>query len=247
MENKTDIIQEKREILKIESLYKKYNNKSKYAVDNVSFTCYEGEKVGLLGINGAGKTTTLKCLTGMIPYTKGKITICGYDLVKKPMHARKCFSFVTDNHTVFLKMTGYEYLSFMSDVYEVPIKERKALIEQLDEVFHLGEAMGKMISDYSHGMKQKICMMGSLMHQPDLWILDEPMIGLDPYMQTNVAEFMNQYVAKGKTILFSSHNLDMVARLCDRVIILKKGELVADLDIDDEIRQSPEKLSQYYL
>ena len=142
--------------LEVKEISKQYGSFT--ALHPLSFTLSEPGVYALLGTNGAGKTTTLKCLTGMIPYTKGKITICGYDLVKKPMRARKCFSFVTDNHTVFLKMTGYEYLSFMSDVYEVPIKERKALIEELDEVFHLGEAMGKMISDYSHGMKQKICM-----------------------------------------------------------------------------------------
>ncbi|MGN0765575.1 MAG: ABC transporter ATP-binding protein [Christensenellales bacterium] len=233
--------------LKIEHLYKRYDAKSRYVVDDVSFSCYRGQKVGLLGVNGAGKTTTLKCLTGMIPYDKGSVEIFGYDIAKQPIKAKRNFSLVTDNHDVFVKMTGYQYVNFMADVYGVDAQLRKTRLQELEQVFRLGDAMDSMIDGYSHGMKQKICMMGSLIHQPDLWILDEPMIGLDPYMQTSVAEYMNQYVASGKTILFSSHNLDMVAKLCDRVVILKKGKVVADIVVDEAIQSDPTVLSQYYI
>ena len=233
--------------LKIEHLYKRYEAKSRYVVDDVSFSCYRGQKVGLLGVNGAGKTTTLKCLTGMIPYDKGSVEIFGYDIAKQPIKAKRNFSLVTDNHDVFVKMTGYQYVNFMADVYGVDAQLRKTRLQELEQVFRLGDAMDSMIDGYSHGMKQKICMMGSLIHQPDLWILDEPMIGLDPYMQTSVAEYMNQYVARGKTILFSSHNLDMVAKLCDRVVILKKGKVVADIVVDEAIQSDPTVLSQYYI
>lgn len=233
-------------ILKVNSLCKKYSTRANYAIKDISFSCEKGQIVGLLGSNGAGKSTSLKCITGMIPLTEGEITICGCNVSKDPIEAKRHFSFVTDNHATFVKMTGLQYLSFMADVYKVSKEDRMRRYEELESVFQLGDAVKKLISNYSHGMKQKICMMASLIHEPDLWILDEPMVGLDPRTQNAVINFMHAYANKGKTILFSSHNLDVVRRVCDRVVIINKGDIVADLVIDDAMRNDHTIIEGYY-
>lgn len=232
--------------LEIKSLFKKYGEKQDYAVKDISFAAARGEIVGLLGPNGAGKSTVLKCVTGMLPPTSGDIAIAGYPIKEKPLQAKSNLSFVTDNHSVFVKMTGMQYLSFMSDVYGVETNARAPRIEELEKSFRLGDAVNNLISSYSHGMKQKICMMGSLIHSPNLWILDEPMVGLDPRTQDAVTRFMKEYVKTGKTILFSSHNLDVVQRICDRAVIINRGEIVADIVIEEFVRENPEGLHRYY-
>lgn len=248
MAKKQTIVNEEtqQKTLEVKSLSKKYSAKSNYAAKDISFSCERGQIVGLLGSNGAGKSTSLKCITGMIPLTEGEILIGGYSVTKNPINAKRCFSFVTDNHATFVKMTGLQYLSFMADVYKVPKEVRQSRYEELENVFQLGDAVKRLISNYSHGMKQKICMMASLIHEPDLWILDEPMVGLDPRTQNAVINFMHYYANKGKTILFSSHNLDVVRRVCDRVVIINKGNLVADLVIDEGMRNDHSILEGYY-
>lgn len=233
--------------LEINGLYKKYSEKSDYAVEDIGFNCGEGEIVGILGANGAGKSTILKCLSGMIPITKGEIKICGYSIKEEPVQAKSNFSFVTDNHAVFVKMTGMQYLAFMADVYGVPDKERESRYAELEEAFRLGDSVKRLISGYSHGMKQKICMMGSLMHSPKLWILDEPMTGLDPRTQASVTAYMRSYAAQNKTILFSSHNLDAVQRICDRAVIIDNGKLIADVGVKEYLDKNPEGLQKFYL
>lgn len=233
--------------LEVTNLFKRYGNKADFAVKDISFSCNEGEVVGILGANGAGKSTTLKCITGMIPETKGTITVSGYDVSKNPVEAKRNFSFVTDNHTVFTKMTGMQYLSFMCDVYGVPYEKRDEKIKELEGVFKLGDSINRLISGYSHGMKQKICMMGSLMHEPRLWLLDEPMLGLDPRTQNAVINYMREYVKKGKTILFSSHNLDVVERVCDRVLIIASGELKKVIVSNVDKFDGDELIETYYV
>lgn len=236
------------EVIKISNLFKKYNKQDDYAVKDISFSCNEGDIIGILGHNGAGKSTTLKCLMGMFSFQEGDITICGSSIKTQPLEAKQCFGFVTDNHSVFLKMTGIQYLAFMADVYGVPTDVRKARIEELEQRFQLGKSIDCLISSYSHGMKQKICMMGSLIHKPKVWILDEPMVGLDPKTTRSVCEFMKQYANEGNVILFSSHNLDMVAKLCQRAIIIKKGELFADIVIQQFLKENPLiDLEEYFL
>ncbi|MEG1663069.1 MAG: ABC transporter ATP-binding protein [Clostridia bacterium] len=220
-------------VVTVKNLYKRYSKKADYAIKDINFVCRRGEIVGLMGYNGAGKSTTLKCITGMLPFSEGEIEICGKSIKNDDMAAKKNFGFVADNHAVFVKMTGFEYISFMCDVYGVPVNDRNLRIEELQKVFKLNEKIYNLISSYSHGMKQKICMMGSIIHNPTLWILDEPMIGLDPRTILAVEKFMRDYVSKGNTILFSSHNLDYVKRICDRVIVIKSGVLQADKKIDE--------------
>ena len=235
----TNIANEKKEVLSVVNLSKKYSKKANYAVQNVSFSCYEGEIVGLLGHNGAGKSTTLKCVEGMIPFEEGSVAICGFDVKKDPIKAKANMGFVTDNHAVFIKMTGMQYLSFMADIYGVPSSERASRIEELEKVFILGNPINNLISSYSHGMRQKICMMGSLIHSPKLWILDEPMTGLDPMTMKSVRVFMRKYAQMGNCIIFSSHALETVAELCDRVVLIRKGEQISDLNVKQLKQDDP--------
>ncbi len=219
------------EVVRVADLCKRYSKKAPLAIENVNFTCYEGEIVGLLGHNGAGKSTTLKCLEGMLPYEKGDIAICGHDVKKEPLLAKQNMGFVTDNHAVFVKMTGIQYISFMADIYKVPTDVRRTRLAELEEVFQLGDAINNLVSSYSHGMRQKVCMMGSLIHFPKLWVLDEPMTGLDPRTMHAVQEFMHRYAAQGNCIIFSSHALTTVAKMCDRVVLIKRGQQIDDLNV----------------
>ena len=217
--------------VRVAGLKKKYPRAAEYAVGGISFEVQRGEIVGLLGHNGAGKSTTLKCLTGMLPYREGEISIFGNPVKGDATAAKMCFGFVTDDHAVFSKMTGLEYIAFMADVYGVPKDVRESRVEELQKCFNLGDKIDNLISSYSHGMKQKICMMGSLIHDPALWILDEPMLGLDPTTMNAVSEFMRSYAEKGGAVLFSTHNLDAVRRICDRAIVIRGGLIEADMSV----------------
>lgn len=217
--------------VRVAGLKKKYPRAAEYAVGGISFEVQRGEIVGLLGHNGAGKSTTLKCLTGMLPYREGEISIFGNPVKGDATAAKMCFGFVTDDHAVFSKMTGLEYIAFMADVYGVPKDVRESRVEELQKCFNLGDKIDNLISSYSHGMKQKICMMGSLIHDPALWILDEPMLGLDPTTMNAVSEFMRAYAEKGGAVLFSTHNLDAVRRICDRAIVIRCGLIEADMSV----------------
>lgn len=217
--------------VRVDGLKKKYPRAAEYAVGGISFEVHRGEIVGLLGHNGAGKSTTLKCLTGMLPYKEGEISVFGNPVKGDATAAKMCFGFVTDDHAVFSKMTGLEYIAFMADIYGVDAATRDRRTEELQKCFNLGDKIMNLISSYSHGMKQKICMMGSLVHDPALWILDEPMLGLDPTTMNAVSEFMREYAAKGGAVLFSTHNLDAVRRICDRAIVIRGGLIEADMSV----------------
>lgn len=234
--------------LEIKNLTKQYHAAPKPAVDNLSVSCYPGEIVGLLGHNGAGKSTTLKCVTGILPYSKGEIFINGYNIEKEPVKAKSTFGYVSDKHDVFVKLTGMQYVDFMANAYGVSVADRKARLDRLEEVFRLGDRIFDTINDYSHGMRQKICMMGSLIHNPKLWILDEPMIGLDPLTSQRVSEFMKNYARQGNCILFSSHNINSVQKLCDRAVIIQNGVKTDDFYFEQFEREHPGiDLEEYFL
>lgn len=234
--------------LEIKNLTKQYHAAPKPAVDNLSVSCYPGEIVGLLGHNGAGKSTTLKCVTGILPYSKGEIFINGYNIEKEPVKAKSTFGYVSDKHDVFVKLTGMQYVDFMANAYGVSVADRKARLDRLEEVFRLGDRIFDTINDYSHGMRQKFCMMGSLIHNPKLWILDEPMIGLDPLTSQRVSEFMKNYARQGNCILFSSHNINSVQKLCDRAVIIQNGVKTDDFYFEQFEREHPGiDLEEYFL
>ncbi|MDY5439585.1 MAG: ABC transporter ATP-binding protein [Eubacteriales bacterium] len=219
------------EVLKIEGLKKRYSKKSNLVLQGISLSSCEGEIVGLLGHNGAGKSTVIKCMEGVLPFEEGTISIMGKDIKKDAVNAKKNMGFVTDNHAVFTAMTGVEYVNFLADIYGVNTADRKERLQKLQDVFRLGDPIYNLISSYSHGMKQKISMIGSLIHQPKLWVLDEPMLGLDPITMNAVIDYMKSYAKAGNSIVFSSHNLNTVQKLCDRVVIINKGTVVLNVNL----------------
>lgn len=227
-------------MLRIENLEKRYRNSDKLAVDGVSLHVGEGEIFGFLGPNGAGKSTTIKCVCGILPFEKGRIEICGKDLARDPIGAKMQMGYVSDNHAVYDKLTAREYVNFMADVYGVGAADRKARSEKLVELFCLGDAYDSEIKTYSHGMKQKICVIGALVHNPKLWILDEPMTGLDPKSSFELKELMREHCKEGNSVFFSSHVLEVVEKVCDHVAIINGGRMIADFGIDelDDIKRN---------
>jgi len=196
------------------------------AVDNIDLKVNNGEIFGFLGPNGAGKTTTIKMITGILAPDNGRILIDGLDIIKDPLKAKKQFGFVPDSPNMFLRLKGFEYLNFMSDIYDVPSKERKEKIEMLSNRFEMTEALGDQIQSYSHGMRQKIIIMGVLIHNPSVWIMDEPMTGLDPRAAFTLKEMMREHADRGNTVFFSTHVLDVAEKICDRVAVINQGKLL---------------------
>lgn len=235
-------------MIELSGLSKSYNGKSK-AVDNLNLTINDGEIFGFLGPNGAGKTTTIKMITGIINSDNGKILINGIDVGEEPIKAKKQFGFVPDNPDMFLKLKGIEYLNFMGDMYEVPKAQRKELIQALSTRFEMSDAIGDQIQSYSHGMRQKIVLMGALLHSPSVWILDEPMTGLDPKSSFILKEMMKEHATGGKTVLFSTHVLEVAEKICDRVAIINKGKILfcGTLDQMREHFKNNESLEKMFL
>ena len=233
-------------LIEVKGLCKRYSKKADYAIKDINIYGCAGEIIGVLGHNGAGKSTTIKCVTGMHPYEEGSITIGGFDLAKNSIEAKKCFGYVSDEHVLFDKMTGYEYINFMGDIYKVSSRDRKARVKRFQEMFALGDSIYNPISSYSHGMKQKIAFMGALIHNPKVFILDEPMVGLDPHTASQVKVFFQQHAAEGNLVLFSSHNLDVVEKLCNRVYIIDQGEILREIDMN-LFRQSGMDFESYFL
>jgi len=232
--------------LKVKNLYKVYQNAKYISARNVSFEVNEGEIFGFLGVNGAGKSTTIKCITGIIPFTAGSIEICGYDIKEKPFEAKSSFGFVPDNHAVYDKLTGSEYVSYIASIYKVPKEEYQERFDTLVKKFNLQNSINNQIMSYSHGMKQKISIIGALIHKPKLWILDEPMVGLDPQSILDVKNYMKEYAANGDSVIFSSHNLDTVEKLCDRAMIIHGGTVIALIDLK-EYREKGIDLEQEFM
>lgn len=212
-------------MIEISNVNKSYNGSTK-AVDGLNLTIPEGEIFGFLGPNGAGKTTTIKMITGILNADSGEININSIDVRKKPLEAKKQFGYVPDNPDVFLRLKGIEYVNFMADIYDVPAEERKKRIESMAERFELSTVLGDQIQSYSHGMRQKIVIMGALIHNPSVWILDEPMTGLDPKSSFTLKEMMREHADAGKTVFFSTHVLEVAEKLCDRLAIINKGNIL---------------------
>ncbi len=219
-------------MLEVTNLSKKYNNSDDFAVQDVTFTVGEGEIFGFLGPNGAGKSTTIKCMTGILPYSSGSICLDGYNLQDQPIKYKQNIGYVSDDHMVYDKLTAKEYINFVCDMYNVGINDRKSRVDSLLEKFELGDVYDKQISSYSHGMKQKICVIGALVHKPKLWILDEPLTGLDPKSAHILKEMMKEHCSEGNSVFFSSHMLEVVEKVCDRIAIIDKGKLLLVSDMD---------------
>lgn len=212
-------------MINIENLSKSFGDK--LALDNLNLKVKRGEIFGFLGPNGAGKTTTIKMIVGMLKQDKGHILIDRIDTLKDPIEAKKKFAFVPDNPDVYETMTGRQYLNFIGDVFEISLDKRGENIKKYQEIFEMEENLDLLISSYSHGMKQKIVLMGALIHEPDLLILDEPMVGLDAKSSFRLKNIMRQLCDSGKSVFFSTHVMEVAEKVCDRIGIINKGKLIA--------------------
>lgn len=220
-------------MIEINHLSKKYSKSNFYAVSDLSLTVNDGEIFGFLGPNGAGKSTTIKCLTGILPFTEGTITVCGDNIKDDPIRAKKHIAYVADEHNLYEHLTGAQYVNFIADVFAVPERERKERTEKYASLFEMTSKINDKISSYSHGMKQKISIIAGLVHDPDVWVLDEPLTGLDPKSSYQVKQLMHDFAAQGKTVFFSSHVLDVVEKICTKVAIIDKGRLVTVCNMDE--------------
>ncbi|HXK71564.1 MAG TPA: ABC transporter ATP-binding protein [Clostridia bacterium] len=222
-------------MLKIENLSKTYANNIK-AVDNISFEIKSGDMFGFIGHNGAGKTTTLKCVAGILEFEQGEIFINGKNVKKDPVGCKSDIAYIPDNPDVYESLTGIQYINFIADIFKVSKHERERLTEHYAKQLTFTEALGDLISSYSHGMKQKLVIISALVHSPKLLILDEPFTGLDPQAAFTVKEIMKNLCKEGGAVFFSTHVLDVAEKICNKVAIIKKGKLVALGDIQTVIK-----------
>ena len=210
-------------MITIENITKTYNNTVR-AVDNLNLTVENGEIVGFIGPNGAGKTTTLKMLTGILKPDNGSIFINNYDIQKEPLAAKQVIGYIADSPDMFLRLKGIEFLNLISDIYNVSTPLRKERIKTFADRFELTQALNEPMQNYSHGMRQKIMVTAALVHDPAVWILDEPLTGLDPKSAYALKKMMREHADAGNSVLFSTHVLEVAEKLCDKVIIINHGK-----------------------
>lgn len=235
-------------MLKINGLTKIYGRSDVKAVDDLSLEVESGEIFGFIGPNGAGKSTTIKCVTGITGFNAGTIEVNGFDVKKNPIEAKRSIGYVSDSHVVYDKLIGAEYVDFMASIYGVADKESyKSRLENYIDVFGLKDAFNEPIKSYSHGMQQKINVIGAIIHNPPLLILDEPLTGLDPQSAYELKEMMKEHCKNGGTVFFSSHVLDVVEKICDRVGIISEGKLIAVGTVDELRENGDASLESYFL
>ena len=232
--------------LTLKSFSKKYGTNKHYSVKDASFDVHGGEVFGFLGPNGAGKSTIIKSIVGIQTITSGNIEVCGYDVEKQSVQAKHELGFVPDHYALYENLTGREYINYIADLYEVSREDRDARIEHYVSAFQLTGSFDNQMKTYSHGMKQKIAIMAALVHDPKLWILDEPLTGLDPTSIHEVKECMKAHAKAGNIVFFSSHIIDVVEKICDRIAIIKKGKIRACLSIK-ELEEKGIGLEEFYL
>lgn len=231
-------------MITLQELGKDYGTKT--ALQNLSLTIKEGEIFGFLGHNGAGKSTTIKSLVSIIEPTRGQILVDGKELSANRMEIKKRIGYVPDTPDIFLQLSAGEYWDLIAAAYELENKENR--LKELVELFSMENHVNETLASFSHGMRQKTIIIGALLPDPDIWILDEPMQGLDPQASFDLKELMKQHAAKGKTVIFSTHVLDTAQQLCDELAILKQGELICNGSVTDLLAENPEEsLEAIYL
>ncbi len=228
-------------MIEIKNVSKSYDGKVK-ALNDISFKIDNGEIFAFIGHNGAGKTTMIKSLVGILDFDSGDILINGKSIKKEPIECKREMAYVPDNPDLYENMTGLDFINFICDIYDVSLEDRKVNIEKYSKMFEMDGKLGSDISSYSHGMKQKVALIAALSHNPDVLIMDEPFVGLDPKAVFDMKEVMHKMAKDGKTIFFSTHILDVAEKLCDRVAIIKKGEIVKigkmkDIKGDESLEQ----------
>ena len=211
-------------MIEIKNVTKKYG--SNVALKDVSFNVNDGEIFAFIGHNGAGKTTLIKAIVGIHKFDEGDILINGKSIKSEPVECKKEMAFVPDNPELYEQMKAIDFINFICDIYEVPQDIRERNIKKYAKMFEIEDKLNDTIESFSHGMKQKIALISALAHDPKILIMDEPFVGLDPKAVFDVKEIMNEMIKEGKIIFFSTHILDVAEKLCSRVAIIKKGELV---------------------
>ena len=211
-------------MIEIKNVTKKYGNVP--AIKNVSFNVNDGEIFAFIGHNGAGKTTLIKSIVGIHKFDEGDILINGKSIIANPISCKKEMAFVPDNPELYEQMKAIDFVNFICDMYEVPQDIREKNIKKYAKLFEIEDKLTDTIDSFSHGMKQKIAIISALAHDPKVLIMDEPFVGLDPKAVFDIKEIMNEMIKDGKTVFFSTHILDVAEKLCSRVAIIKKGELI---------------------
>lgn len=223
-------------MLEFKNFSKSYhNNDSKKAVDNLNLVINDGDICAFVGHNGAGKTTTLKCACGVLDFNEGDILIDGVSILKDPINCKKKIAYLPDNPDLYEFLKGIDYVNFICDVYDVK-NNREEIIKKYSDMFSLTGFLGNTISTYSHGMKQKLAIIGALIHEPKILLLDEPFVGLDPESALNLKNVMKELTKEGVTIFFSTHVLEVAEKLCNKVAVIKEGKLLISGDMKKVIK-----------
>lgn len=211
-------------MLRIEHLTKKYDQHK--AVDDLSLHIEKGNIYGFIGHNGAGKTTTLKSIVGILPFDEGNIFIDGMSIKEQPLECKKKMAYIPDNPDLYEYLSGVQYLNFVADVYRVSQTDREKRIKKYADMLELTADLAQPIRSYSHGMKQKLAVIAAFIHEPQLIIMDEPFVGLDPKASHLLKQMMRELCDQGGAIFFSTHVLEVAEKLCDKIAIIKDGKLV---------------------
>lgn len=206
--------------------YSKAYRKDQYAVKNLNLEVEAGDLFAFIGHNGAGKSTTIKSIVGILPFEEGEIYIDGLSVKDYPVECKKKIAYIPDNPDLYESLTGIQYLNFIGDVFKIKEVERKKIVEQYAKEFELYNDLNNLISSYSHGMKQKLAIISAFIHSPKLLILDEPFVGLDPKVAFIVKKAMADFCKNGGAIFFSTHVLEIAEKLCNKIAIIKKGQLI---------------------
>ena len=225
---------------------KRYGTSDVYAVKDANLEVCGGQIYGFLGPNGAGKSTIIKSIVGIQTITDGAIEVCGYDVATQSVQAKRQIGFVPDHYALYERLTAREYINYIADLYEVGKDERNERLDRMIKRFELEHAIDNPIKTYSHGMKQKVTIMAALIHNPKVWILDEPLTGLDPNSIFQVKECMKEHAAEGNIVFFSSHIIDVVERICDKIAIIRKGQIQCVRDVH-EMEKKGESLEKFYM
>ncbi len=221
-------------VLSIKNFSKTYSG-GKKAADNINIEVESGDIYGFIGHNGAGKSTTIRSCVGVLEFEEGEIFIDGHSVKTEPLECKKVTAYIPDNPDLYDHLTGIQYLDFIADVFGIDAETRTARIKRYADEFEITDALGDMISSYSHGMKQKVAIISALIHEPKLLVLDEPFVGLDPKAALVLKNFMREMCEKGSAVFFSTHVLEVAQKLCNKITIIKAGKIVAQGDMEELI------------
>lgn len=213
-------------MLEVKNYTKTYGT-GKKAADNVSLTVEPGDIYGFIGHNGAGKSTTIRAVVGVLDFTEGEILIDGHSVKEEPIACKSITAYIPDNPDLYENLTGIQYLNFIADVFDISAKEREEAIRKYADLFEITKDLGGLIGSYSHGMKQKVAIISALIHKPKLLVLDEPFVGLDPKATFTLKNIMHELCEEGTAVFFSTHVLDVAEKLCNKIAIIKGGQIIA--------------------